>query len=154
METRLLNDVGRRESGDDFRVQWWYGCMVVVVSMEHGRRNKDVCVVVLCIRHVMSTQTPGFPPILLCSPPKSIFFPLLGQRGFWRVRVGCLNFLSPCIPVFRLRWNTWILWCWTTGTSYTVDFSVLVDHSIDMSKCLAVVVESPFLLLTTGMELS
>ena len=74
METRLLNDVGRRESGDDFRVQWWYGCMVVVVSMEHGRRNKDVCVVVLCIRHVMSTQTPGFPPILLCSPPKSIFF--------------------------------------------------------------------------------
>ena len=74
METRLLNDVGRRESGDDFRVQWWCGCMVVVVSMEHGRRNKDVCVVVLCIRHVMSTQTPGFPPILLCSPPKSIFF--------------------------------------------------------------------------------
>ena len=54
---------------------------------------------------------------------KVFFFPLLGQRGFWRVRVGCLNFLSPCIPVFRLRWNTWILWCWTTGTSYTVDLT-------------------------------
>ena len=43
---------------------WWFRW-----NMEEETR-----MYALCIRHVMSTQTPGFPPILLCSPPKSIFF--------------------------------------------------------------------------------
>ena len=71
METRLLNDVGRRESGDDFRVQWWCGCMVVVVLMEHGRRNKDVCVVYTA-RHV-NTNT-RFPSDSSLFSTKKYFF--------------------------------------------------------------------------------